>query len=993
MKMHKKRLGVVLFSVLLIAIMSVYSIGKVKAVDVKPECKKGNETALKDWYGISPDIDSTKGTMTLRCKNGEFKITKISDPRGNIVNKLTTDSSGNVLIDGKTISIGGSKKTTAVFKIKGTTNPDLDPLRIYFELTNGGGNGCISYKDFLAKKDKDSNVFTYQPGPLEIAIPNLNANKTQHTVANSNYNGVCKAIRGNGNYKNKIDKTIMKMYDSSSEARSYYQTIVGSCWEQNTVVDYSESAMVSMIETALSTWYYQKLEDETINEVDSVWSLKFDDTYRKVPSKHKFFVEGNKFYKLTNSGKKGTLVSKNNKKLFTQQCNYKAKNNNDFSNLDLYKKGPDGKYLKDSNGKKVYNIDANVDYYYGKSETIGTVTYKWKYTSKQVKTETIDVCKRTCEEVVEVKYGPPIASKAGLCFEYQIQVTSRVRCKSDKLRNEPKQPKICNPTPWCNNIPGYVHQGGSNLEFDNCINACDGGKYTEKCSNKCYNQVYEKSNSTNQMKSQFDNNFTVEKISDFNWSPGCKGKYKYKNGRITWGKDANGNKTYGRYYCEEEPNRTKADHGAYTYSGGFKKHINANGLCKDPCSWSGCGAQSYMNRDEIARDHSANLKRYGKALAKCKAAATCTTKTANFRISVDYIDNKTDKTETIDFPAASGNDLQSSDDGSTCTTNPDINSDKNILLNYGGCYQSCGNSSQYHTRWSFPGTWINSKTGEIVYENPGNGESWKKQENKFCIPLNAKNVNPNWWNYYYHHINTTAGIETSVDSKEFKDVCLKNSNKANVTNTTSPSNDIIWNIHGSTTNFGYFGWKFKFECFYALNSNPASLPEDSSTTKEVKEKCINDTPETDYRIRSVDLTNLFPSTDGSKTAQNTVGRAPGYNWTKYANNAKNTNYTSLPLAYINDVQKLGYDVYNDSTLDYEFNLTPALMKKMRDDKVKYGEFKNGKSTQVKTGIVAYQSNLWRGSGVLAGNSSKVAQPVVVGCNNIDNYKSSTCKGN
>ena len=35
-----------------------------------------------------------------------------------------------------------------------------------------------------------------------------------------------------------------------------------------------------------------------------------------------------------------------------------------------------------------------------------------------------------------------------------------------------------------------LHQGGPNEDFEACINECDGGKYTPKCSNTCYEKIY-----------------------------------------------------------------------------------------------------------------------------------------------------------------------------------------------------------------------------------------------------------------------------------------------------------------------------------------------------------------------------------------------------------------------------------------------------------------------------------------------------------------------
>lgn len=65
------------------------------------------------------------------------------------------------------------------------------------------------------------------------------------------------------------------------------------------------------------------------------------------------------------------------------------------------------------------------------------------------------------------------------------------------------------------------------------------------------------------------------------------------------------------------------------------------------------------------------------------------------------------------------------------------------------------------------------------------------------------------------------------------------------------------------------------------------------------------------------------------------------------------------------------------------------MKKMRDQGKNYGEFK-GSSKKAKSGIISYSSNLFRGSGILTGNS-KVPNESVVGCNNIANYSATGCK--
>ena len=59
-------------------------------------------------------------------------------------------------------------------------------------------------------------------------------------------------------------------------------------------------------------------------------------------------------------------------------------------------------------------------------------------------------CQVNCTEVVTIEYGPPVATTAGLCFEYDVKVTSRVNCD---IITPPKPPNkittYCTPSPQC----------------------------------------------------------------------------------------------------------------------------------------------------------------------------------------------------------------------------------------------------------------------------------------------------------------------------------------------------------------------------------------------------------------------------------------------------------------------------------------------------------------------------------------------------------------
>ena len=80
-----------------------------------------------------------------------------------------------------------------------------------------------------------------------------------------------------------------------------------------------------------------------------------------------------------------------------------------------------------------------------------------------------------------------------------------------------------------------------------------------------------------------------------------------------------------------------SDHGAYYFDKyGFKRALYSGVMCSDPCYYTGCDMQTYLNPGEAEKDYVTNMEIYSDAIAKCKLAASCTEKTATFKISVDY---------------------------------------------------------------------------------------------------------------------------------------------------------------------------------------------------------------------------------------------------------------------------------------------------------------------------------------------------------------------
>lgn len=582
-------------------------------------------------------------------------------------------------------------------------------------------------------------------------------------------------------------------------------------------------------------------------------------------------------------------------------------------------------------GEEGYYLSENKDYLYGSGEyVLDFGQYSYEFIPCSPKSKGNISCKIKCEEAVTVQYGAPIASKAGLCFEYKVKVTSRVTCEMTEKPRLPEKPGMCTPTPICTGIGRsgkryYFNQGGPNEEFESCIDACDGGKYTSKCSKKCYKEVYQNSLIS----------YTPKKNSAC-----CTDCYTSPS---TWSGSGP-----GRWYGGS------CNPGYSTFGDGFCRHVYGNGShCQDDCSWNGCEGDVYLNPGYAERDYENNMGRYQAAIDACNAAVSCSTTTAEFTISADYKDGS-GVIQTIDFPYNGTTPIKD-------TVNPTTIANKNsTLLRNQGCYDSPKTSeSLYLVEWGFPGSWINRKTGELSYLDKTSSTGWQYIDKKFCIPFDAQDVNVDWWNYYY----TKLGQNPK---------CPQNS---------LPS--VEYNIHAKTKKFGYYGWNIAIDCFYGINNTekmPCDPPEAGDPNDDIK-----------YVIRSIDLEDVFPNVDGNEiTDSGETGRAPGFNWSDKANNSKNTRYVSSPLDYAKRIQEKGYTIYSDDDqLDYKFRLTPAVLNELKRARSSdYTLFTGNNYTDEDTGIIRYKSNL----SLLNDNAITLKKPngTALKCNNM--VSRSGCEG-
>ena len=943
MKKHKSKLiiGVaVLLIVTIILSLSNKELKKTISQDKKDFYE--NETCVADdlYDKYTPRIkDNGSDSFTITIgesdspedvKSAEFKLISVTG------GTLNTDVSSSVIKHGNplTVSITPTKGNYGEYTVTATV-----------QLTSSS-DGCAS-SNFQANLviEKQGSAITTS-GAKKIANTNFGEGK----ICNNFRNGIYDANQFS-NGKVNIKKSDFDTYNYSkvtAEGQQFYSELLNYCWQDQVIVNYTEEEIGEMISNAIGIWKNYSSPNY------STQSASFTDI------KNKAYNSG------TYQDNPETLQLNYNLK-----CNHKI----DLNASDYYQ---------------------NKNYYYAKSsEEAKKVTYTYNYSyGDTATTETKDVCTRTCEEAVMVEYGPPVASKAGLCFEYKVKVTSYVKCDSTiNTDAKPKELSYCTPTAICTHNNQTLNQAGPTEEFETCIDKCDGGKYTEKCSKKCYDQVYRK-NKTTLNKTTVLKNYNVVPLAYTRYCEDSDGCYYWSGDNIKWQHPTEGTNVFGRWYyltgyCDKwGGDCTKTDEtdgrSYFADSDGIRRGQYASGnVCTDVCSWQGCSKGEYLNPTDAANDYAANVRAYNAAVNECKAAASCSTKTAEFTIAIKYDTKDKDGNITVNkiyYPYSTSSVTKNPTENENEYTG--INKDKlkaqggnslsneSTVLNYNGCYENKDQYNWYQTEWGFPGTYINNKTGEISFEPKPSG-GWHKEKSKFCMPLNATSVNSKWWEWTKlgNHCVSEADVLAELNGR------------------TGTSNG--YNIEAIAKDFGYFGWNFNIKCFYATRNEQCNLNENKCCNND---SSANKTIGVDnYTVRTIDIDNMFPNSDVSGITNPTVqARKVGFNWTEDASilSIKNEKYAVNPKQLIDDIQTTGNEIYNnDAYLDYQFYLTPSALNKIRqyNKKYDYGVWNGTVDLITDSGINVYSSNLFRNTGVESGLLNNISGAVkktgTVGKNN------------
>ena len=1065
MKKFRKRIFGVVFT--LVAVFSIFAflntndVRIVKAADKKlPTCvadayednlsaafddkQSGTTDKLRNIYHIG----STGGTFVLESTGEMENVTKndvgywYSTTSTDTTDWITTwvpskDKDGNLIKDenGKEIE-EGSKKVSFEQQLYVTVHSDKvenPPQNIVLTFRLDSSETCKAPKGDNAIKVQivlpmDDVVKKYS---RTTAVGKQNKFIPTDNEAKSGVTKLCDVlkkrvtledIKAQNGSKNKITEDDLALFDESLVDSVYYVEFP-YCWQDKVLQNMKAKTVRKKIKNVLKKGV----------EFSSFLEPTYTDSFNKSFNDAKFRAGG----KINADGTGSEIACATNLQDGQQAGHCFDLNSN--SSLSGTKDAPitlkcNNNTTSNYRTQAGYNFENSISYYAFKTSDDVKVSYNYyktgsKWSDDLDRTEKdngkIDyndndndttVCSKVCEEAVDVEYGPPVIAKAGRCFEYRVRVTSRIKCKSEINEDGvPKaDPQVCSPAPVCVHIgkKGTSNGSGPTEDFEACVQKCDGGKYTQKCSTKCYNEVYK--DSINKLavnyeqkvvklgNSERDVNKTLVTKADFGklkmdgnedavyedqwnldeayYSVDSNNKITYNYGLALW-YYFNQYTAMTNQFAENLENYGK--YGFYEHEG-VKRMLHKGFDCTAECQYISCG-DGYYNQADIDADLEENRELYYSKLRECQVQSTCTTKDASFSMSTEY------NGKTVLYPGPSkedGNSVHSNKDtepqqvptlkycekgqtGGTCA-------DNSVVYDYAGCYKTNkneqgtdvnGNSYSdkfYQTEITYPGTWINDKRQEMSYKKPQSTTGWTLEKQQFCLPTNAQDVNKEWWLWYIQQTSKNGNYEYE---NEYGQKCLgyyTSSSSASSSTENTPNLNITPNIFASVKEFGHFGWYFNVQCFYALDSDPSKdTPNNNGNSSSTSEKC--DTDPYNYRVRSVDLTNLFPGNSGQNT------RTPGFNWTSAATLSKATTvngtgyYNVNPAEVVSVIQQRGDSIFdNDNYIDYWFHLDNTALNllrnynKQRDGYTDYsGDFYTDTDTY---GFTRYKSNLFNYSG-------------------------------
>lgn len=405
-------------------------------------------------------------------------------------------------------------------------------------------------------------------------------------------------------------------------------------------------------------------------------------------------------------------------------------------------------------------------------------------------------------------------------------------------------------------------------------------------------------------------------------------------------------------------------------TGYWKKYnINDNGIlrqyssrfkCGETCYYAGCSADSATSSKEYSEDLVDDLEKIADALEQCNTSSTCDTteKTSDFYIKVntkkgknsESVDTKIDGNNTVgDLNKNSTNvdgsayncPVSSCENQSDSTQNPTMfvpSSDSELSIGKGNgilglCYDGKSTTPHYQTTITFPGSWINLKTGEVSYDCQ-NLCTYRKKDQYYCTPYNANDVNEEWAKW------AIKGYDSSKYPENF-------SPEYNITSCLGGKLDDNGNCVKDSKGFGKYNWTVGFSCFYASYSKTVNTDDDVKCYKNDDGSDANCLPNEEKSTRLQDSYDIRVSSNKSIFPQkNGQDRLRGYNWGRQARlkskdstiqeKLYQTGYGVDPVEYSKAVMKQEKDeksIY-DNDPDLTITISKDQMKDLKSGSVK-----------------------------------------------------------
>lgn len=552
--------------------------------------------------------------------------------------------------------------------------------------------------------------------------------------------------------------------------------------------------------------------------------------------------------------------------------------------------------------------------------------------------------KALCTEKLVISYEQPKGVSAGQGFTYAPVMKMERTCTPIQIK-KPELKEQCRYSTECWGGPAN-HTGepgaGPTPEFDECVQKCDGGKYTQDCINKCYVENYTKNtpnmveNPMLSMNTLYDNDYKISPVafdSIKDSSEECAQIIGKPYGP-TRNPISSCQVTVNNYGC---PSNTTcvSEHGVYfTYLDGCNSSTNPTKCYEIFVSSPNCSdnpQQDYQNQINQS------LSELQEVYAVISAYTSESLSSEDFSASINDSHTK----ETLEYGSSHSNGNSTSEYDKK--RQPDVNVEVVKQAN-GKDYTSevvqtinstVGNRNvelksykvTREVKLNLDYAYVSKTTAfDIIYgkhyydTHTSIQNSYYPGEMKYFTNVNAKGVN------LYEKWPTVIGFDNPEAINE---------------HTTG----ITQNIHYTFKNVG--SWKqwsnIDLDCFYGIkNGTQIVVPNDCSTldpnSEEYKQKCPTCNPGDicpsgglTFIYRPIDLNQPF------------VERDPRWNW---SSNAINDKFNINPPETMYEIQDKGYSIYDTSNqqdeysnndLDYEIILTKQSINRIRQ----YNREKNG----------------------------------------------------